>query len=51
MGDGCHPDRETRTALESVGFAAIEIEEFEAPLPIVGPHIAGTAVKAGTQRT
>lgn len=51
MGDGCHPDRETRTALESVGFAAIEIEEFEAPLPIVSPHIAGTAVKAGAQRT
>ena len=32
--------------MESVGFAAIEIEEFEAPLPIVSPHIAGTAVKA-----
>jgi ubiquinone/menaquinone biosynthesis C-methylase UbiE len=49
MGDGCHPDRETRTALERAGFAAIEVVEFAAPLPIVRPHIAGTAVKAGTQ--
>src|SRR5689334_3518040 len=47
MGDGCHPDRKTRTALESGGFASIEIEEFEAPLPIVSPHIVGTAVKRG----
>jgi len=47
MGDGCHPDRETRTALESIGFASIEIQEFEAPLPVVSPHIAGTAVKRG----
>ena len=45
MGDGCHPDRETRAALENVGFASLEIEDFEAPLPVVGPHIAGTAAK------
>lgn len=49
MGDGCHPDRETRTALERAGFAALEVEEFSAPLPIVRPHIAGAAVKAGHQ--
>jgi SAM-dependent methyltransferase len=47
MGDGCHPDRETRAALEQAGFADLEVEEFAAPLPIVSPHIAGTAVKAG----
>jgi ubiquinone/menaquinone biosynthesis C-methylase UbiE len=46
MGDGCQPDRKTRTVLERVGFASIEIEEFMAPLPIVSPHIAGVAVKA-----
>jgi|SRR5882724_10276124 len=46
MGDGCHPDRENRTALERAGFASIEIEEFVAPLPIVSPHITGVAVKA-----
>lgn len=48
MGDGCYPDRETRAALERVGFASLQIEEFEAPLPVVGPHIAGTAVKQGS---
>jgi ubiquinone/menaquinone biosynthesis C-methylase UbiE len=50
MGDGCHPDRETRMALESAGFASIEIEEFVAPLPVVSPHIVGTAVKSGASR-
>jgi ubiquinone/menaquinone biosynthesis C-methylase UbiE len=50
MGDGCNPDRETRMTLERAGFAALELEEFEAPFPIVRPHIAGTAVKAGTAR-
>lgn len=51
MGDGCHPDRETRAALETVGFASIQIEEFEAPLPVVSPHIAGTAVKRRIEST
>jgi ubiquinone/menaquinone biosynthesis C-methylase UbiE len=46
MGDGCHPDRETRTALERVGFASLEVEEFVAPIPVVSPHIAGVALKA-----
>jgi ubiquinone/menaquinone biosynthesis C-methylase UbiE len=46
MADGCHPDRETRIALERAGFAEVEVEEFAAPLPVVRPHIAGTAVKA-----
>ncbi|HWB82671.1 MAG TPA: class I SAM-dependent methyltransferase [Bryobacteraceae bacterium] len=46
MGDGCHPDRETRAALERAGFASVEIEEFDAPIPVVRPHIAGTAVKS-----
>ncbi len=50
MGDGCRPDRETRTALERAGFAALEVEEFASPLPIVRPHIAGTAVKAEPAR-
>lgn len=47
MGDGCNPDRDTRTMLEGAGFVSIDIEEFLAPLPIVGPHIAGVAMKAG----
>jgi ubiquinone/menaquinone biosynthesis C-methylase UbiE len=31
MGDGCQPNRETRRFLEQAGFAALEIEEFDAP--------------------
>ncbi len=45
MGDGCHPDRSTRESLEAAGFAGLEIEEFNAPLPVVRPHIAGMAIK------
>jgi ubiquinone/menaquinone biosynthesis C-methylase UbiE len=45
MGDGCNPDRQTRAALQEAGFASVEIEEFDAPLPVVRPHIAGKATK------
>jgi ubiquinone/menaquinone biosynthesis C-methylase UbiE len=45
LGDGCHPDRQTRDLLEEFSFARLDIEEFIAPLPIVGPHIAGSATK------
>lgn len=45
MGDGCHPDREIGRAIESAGFASVSIEPFDAPVPIVKPHIAGVAVK------
>jgi ubiquinone/menaquinone biosynthesis C-methylase UbiE len=50
MGDGCHLDRETRITLEHAGFEELDIEEFETPIPIVRPHIAGIAVKAGIAR-
>lgn len=45
MGDGCHPKRKTRRALEKAGSATLEIEEFDVLVPIVKPHIAGIAVK------
>ncbi|MBI5671228.1 MAG: class I SAM-dependent methyltransferase [Chloroflexi bacterium] len=45
FGDGCHPDRETWAIIENTGFAQVEIEHFHLPYPIVGPHIAGYAVK------
>jgi ubiquinone/menaquinone biosynthesis C-methylase UbiE len=50
MGDGCHPDRETRTVLERAGFAALNVEEFATPIPIVRPHIAGTGIKGEPAR-
>jgi ubiquinone/menaquinone biosynthesis C-methylase UbiE len=46
LGDGCHPDRQTRDLLEGFSFAKLDIAEFIAPLPIVSPHIAGSATKA-----
>jgi ubiquinone/menaquinone biosynthesis C-methylase UbiE len=47
MADGCHPDRETWKAIESAGFKDVELEHFRLslPLPVVGPHIMGRAVK------
>lgn len=45
VGDGCRPDRETGRLIERAGFADVHIERFDAamPLPVVRPHIAGTA--------
>jgi len=48
MADGCHPDRETWKAIEDAGFGNVEIEHFRLSLPVVGPHIMGTAVKRNT---
>ncbi len=45
FADGCHPDRETGRAIESAGFAPLDLEHFRAPAPIISPHIAGVAVK------
>ncbi len=45
IGDGCHPDRETWKFIEDAGFDQVEIEHFGLSLPVVGPHIMGTAVK------
>jgi SAM-dependent methyltransferase len=45
MGDGCHPDRDTCSAIEGSGLIMARVTEFDAPLPIVRPHIAGYAIK------
>lgn len=45
LADGCCPDREIRVALERAGFAQVDCQQFRLPLPVVGPHIAGVAVK------
>jgi len=45
MGDGCHPDRDTRAVIERSGLTVVGVEEFAAPLPVVRPHIAGYAIK------
>jgi ubiquinone/menaquinone biosynthesis C-methylase UbiE len=43
--DGCCPDRDTLSVIESAGFDCISCQHFRAPLPIVGPHVAGLAIK------
>ena len=45
VADGCRPDRKTWEDIETAGFREVEMEHFRLPLPIVGPHIAGTARK------
>ncbi len=46
LGDGCHPNRETLSAIERAGFASVSFESIEAPPPIVSPQIVGIAVKS-----
>jgi hypothetical protein len=45
IGDGCHPDRETWIVLENAGFESVNYQHFQAPFPIVSPHIVGVATK------
>lgn len=45
FADGCYPDRETGQAIENAGFADVRTEHFRVPLPVIGPHIAGVAIK------
>ncbi len=45
IADGCHPDRETWIALDNAGFASVDYQHFQAPFPIVSPHIVGVATK------
>lgn len=44
---GCHPNRETWTAIRSAGFSNMTLYHFRAPtlLPILSPHIAGVAIR------
>lgn len=41
----CNPLLDTGALLARAGFAAADIEEFRLPIPIVGPHIAGRALR------
>ena len=43
--DGCRPDADTRVQIARAGFAQLKWEEFQAPLPVVSPHICGFAEK------
>ena len=45
VGDGCHPDRETGSAIERAGFSEVAYETFRLPIGPVAPQIIGVAVK------
>lgn len=45
FGDGCHPNRETWTAIQGAGFAHVQLERFDLPIPFIPNHIVGYAVK------
>lgn len=45
LADGCHPNRETGTALERAGFSEVRYEHFRIEVPVVSPHIIGVATK------
>lgn len=48
LADGCRSDRETGRAIEAAGFEEVRIERFRArlPIPLIRPHVLGTARKA-----
>jgi ubiquinone/menaquinone biosynthesis C-methylase UbiE len=45
VGDGCQLNRSTGEELENAGFRSVRIDRFRVPLPLVSPHIAGSAEK------
>jgi ubiquinone/menaquinone biosynthesis C-methylase UbiE len=49
--DHCHPNREMWTALENAGFESVHYQPFRLAIPIVSPHIAGTATKSQFSET
>jgi ubiquinone/menaquinone biosynthesis C-methylase UbiE len=42
---GCRPHQDTARLIAEAGFTAVELERLSLPLPVVGPHAAGRAVK------
>ncbi len=47
MADGCHPNRNTAEKIRQSGFSDVQIEHTRVNIPVVSPHIIGSAVKPG----
>jgi SAM-dependent methyltransferase len=45
IADGCHPDRETYTAIADAGFGDVQGDCFYVHKTFVSPHVAGVARK------
>jgi SAM-dependent methyltransferase len=41
--DGCHLHRDTAASISAAGFRTVVHDHFDLPIPVVGPHVAGTA--------
>jgi SAM-dependent methyltransferase len=41
--DGCYLDRDTAAAISAAGFRTVVHDHFDLPIPVLGPHVAGTA--------
>lgn len=44
--DHCHPNREIWLCLDNAGFESVNYQHFRLSVPIVSPHIAGTATRS-----
>ena len=48
FGGGCHPHRDTRTAIEDAGFTINQLQQLRLPTGPTSPHILGVAtIKEG----
>lgn len=45
LADGCHPARDTVTAIERAGFARVEYEAFTVRAALSSPHVAGVGIR------
>lgn len=45
IADGCHPNRDTAELIQKSGFTDYKIERTRIKLPVVSPHIIGSAAK------
>jgi len=44
VGGGCHPNRDTVSAIREAGFELVEMERLDMPgVPVVKPHVLGMA--------
>jgi len=46
MADGCRPNRNTKQLIQKSNFTDFQIEYTDIKLPVVSPHIIGSARKA-----
>lgn len=45
MSGGCQLNRETWRAIQDAGFARVQLEHFDLPIPFIPDHIAGYAIQ------